>query len=249
MNEGRSPKSALAHIGCRVLLQKTCLTGFLPNMKLLSKNILATAVLLGLVTAAPAQLYIATGGSGASAWFNFSIDAALNRVTVEVDNTHEGAGGAHGIVTSFGFNLPTGKAATGSLLNTVGVPDNSWSYFVPYGLNNFDQDAGAGSGKNVNGGQPSEGVQFGSTATFVFQFADFSDAAGFLGSNGVSLKWQSVSTTNQSDEAFGNPGTLEAPGAPFVPVPEPSTYGLIGAACLVIGTAARRHSAKVKALA
>ena len=188
-------------------------------MNLFSK-LLAIGALIGSAAVAQAQLYIATGSSGVTTWFNFSIDATLNRVTVQVDNTHAGVGGVTGIVTSFGFNAPGSLAATGSLLSTSGVPAGTWSYFSPYNLNNFDQDAGAGSGVNVNGGQPNESVKFNTTATFVFQFADFADASGFLGADGVSVKWQSLSTNGQSDHGFGDPAT---PGSAILPVPEPST--------------------------
>lgn len=216
-------------------------------MKSTYRKVLATCLLLGCAAAAHAQLYIATGSSGVTTWFNFSIDPTLNRVTVQVDNTHAGVGGVTGIVTSFGFNVPAGLAPTGSLFSTSGVPAGTWSYFTPYSLNNFDQDAGAGSGVNVNGGQPNESVKFNTTATFVFQFADFNDASGFLGQNGMSVKWQALSSTGQSDEAYGNPGTSGAPV--IVPVPEPSTYGIVGAAFVIVVTAVRRQVKKVKELA
>jgi hypothetical protein len=211
-------------------------------MKSYFRKIIAASALLGLAAAANAQLYIATGSaSGVSTWFNFTIDPVLNRVTVVVDNTHPGLGGVTGTVTSFGFSIPTALAGTGSLISTTGVPAGTWSFFEPYNLNLFDQDVGAGSGANVNGGQPSESVQPGNSATFVFQFGDFTDSTGFLGSNGLSVKWQALSTTGQSDEGFGNPGT---PGAPAVPVPEPSTYGLMGAFALVAGLLVRRKFAR-----
>jgi hypothetical protein len=216
-------------------------------MKSSLKKLFVVGALLGAATVANAQLYIATGSSGVTTWFNFTIDPTLNRVTVLVDNTHPGVGGVTGTVTSFGFNIPATLDGTGSLLSTTGVPAGTWSFFEPYNLNNFDQDAGAGSGANVNGGQPNEGVKPGFTATFVFQFAEFSDATGFLGPNGVSLKWQGLSTTGQSDHGFGNPGN-EGPTPAITPVPEPSTYGMMGAAFLAVALFVRRLRAKALAL-
>ena len=212
-------------------------------MKSILRKLFAASALLRLAAVANAQLYIATGSaSGVSTSFDFSIDPVLNRVTVVVDNTHPGIAGVTGTVTSFGFNIPSSLAGTGSLLSATGVPAGTWSFFEPYDLNLFDQDVGAGSGANVNGGQPSESVQYGNSAMFVFQFGDFSDATGFLGPNGLSVKWQALSTTGLSDEGFGNPGTSEAP--PIIAVPEPSTYGLIGAASLLAGLLVRRKFAR-----
>lgn len=211
-------------------------------MKTIHRKLIATCALLGLAAAAHAQLYIATGSSGVTTYFTFNINPTLNQVSVLVDNTHAGVGGVTASVTSFGFNVPTALAGTGSLLSYSGVPAGTWTYFAPYNVNNFNQDVGAGSGVNVNGGQPNQGVLFGTTANFVFQFADFASATGFLGENGMSTKWQALSTTGGSNEGYGNPGT---PGGPIVPVPEPATYGLIGAAMLMLGVVVRRKTRRV----
>ncbi len=113
--------------------------------------------------------------------------------------------------------------------------------------NNFNEDVGAHTGPNDNGGHPPDGVAPGHTATFVFQFGDFSNATGFLGANGVSLKWQALVSTDssvngQSDHGWGNPGG--DPGTQNItPVPEPSSYGLMGAA-LMTGLCLRRRMLK-----
>ncbi|MBC7365896.1 MAG: hypothetical protein H7343_03630 [Undibacterium sp.] len=100
-------------------------------MKSARKKLFAAAALLGLATAAHALLYVATGSSGVTASFNFTINPLLNRVTVQVDNTHPGAGGITGTVTSFGFNVPAALVATGSLLSYSGVPADKWTFFTP----------------------------------------------------------------------------------------------------------------------
>lgn len=219
-------------------------------MKTTCLKLLATCALLGFATAAHAQLYTATGSTGVTSSFNFTIDPTLNRVTVLVNNTQAGVGGVTGSVTSFGFNIPPALAGTGSLLSTSGVTAGAWTYFAPYNLSagggGFVQDVGAGTGANPNGGTVAQGVVAGSSATFVFQFGDFASAAGFIGPNGVTARWQGV-TGNRSDEAFGNPGTPGGPG--LTPVPEPSTYGLFGAAALAVGLMVRRKRNGVAAVA
>ncbi|HEX2852361.1 MAG TPA: PEP-CTERM sorting domain-containing protein [Opitutaceae bacterium] len=221
-------------------------------MKSILKKVLTACALFGIAAVSQAQLYIATGSTGVTTWFNFTIDPVLNRVTVDVDNTHAGPGGINGVVTSFGFNLPPTLAGTGSLLSVSGVPSGSWSYFEPYDLNAgggvFVQDVGSGSGPNPNGGHPPDSVAFGSSATFVFQYADFSvsDLSAFLGTDGMTSRWQAIAPGGGSDEGFGNPGPIGGPdlGA----VPEPSTYGLIGAAVLIVGVLGRRASRKSASL-
>lgn len=219
-------------------------------MKSIIKKSVAAAALFWVAASSQAQLYIATGGTGVTTWFNFTIDPVLNRVTVGVDNTHAGVGGITGVVTSFGFNMPATLAGTGSLLSVSGVPAASWSYFEPYNLSAgggvFVQDVGSGSGANPNGGFPPDSVAFGSTATFVFQFADFADASGFLGVNGMTSRWQAIVPGGGSDEGFGNPGPSGGPG--LGAVPEPSTYGLIGAAALIVGVLMRRTLRKAATL-
>jgi hypothetical protein len=215
---------------------------FDPPMKISYRIVFATLALLGIAEAAHAQLYIATGSTGVTTQFNFNINTALHQVTLQVNNTQAGVGGVTGTLTSFGFHIPATLAGTGSLLSTTGVPAGSWSFFEPYNLSSggggFAQNVGAGTGNNPNGGQPNQGVQFGNSATFLFQFANFTTAAGFLGLNGVTARWQGITPGAVSNEGFG---VLNPPGGPgLTPVPEPSTYGLFGVVALLVGVMVQR---------
>jgi len=214
-------------------------------MKLSFRTFFSSVALLGLATATHAQLYIATGrNTGVTTRFNFDFNSVLNQVTVQLDNTFAGVGGVTGTLTSFGFNIPANLVNTGSLLSATGVPDGTWKFFNSYdinvGGNDFAQDVGAGSGKNENGGQPKHGVKFGSSATFKFQFADYDTMAGFIGFNGVTARWQSITTKGKEDSDVGF-GVLNPTGSPsLTPVPEPATYGMFGVAALLVGVMFRR---------
>lgn len=199
-----------------------------------------SALLLAVVSVARAQLYTAVGAStGVETAFNFTLDPTLNRLTVLITNTEPGPGGVTGTLTSFGFNVPDSLISSASLLTAPA----GWTLANPYDLNaggnNFMQDLGAKTGNNVNGGSPQTGIAFGGSATFIFQFADFTTTTGFLGVNGVSGRWQVVTAGSGSDAGFGNVDT--PPGADIIPVPEPSTYGLLGAAGLMVAVLARRR--------
>jgi hypothetical protein len=158
-----------------------------------------------------------------------------------------GPGGVTGTVTSFGFNGPNSLIASTSLISPV---PTGWTLANPYDLNaggnRFMQDVGAKTGNNVNGGSPQDGIAFGETATFVFQFADFASASGFLGTNGVSARWQVVAAGGGSDAGFGNPA---ASSADITPVPEPGAYSLIGAGFLIGSVLFRRWKSKTQVLA
>lgn len=203
-----------------------------------------SGLLLAAATAAHAQLYVVTGAqTGVRTSLTFSIDDALNRVSVFVQNNELGPGGVTGTLTSFGFNVPNTLIATASLVMAPTGFVLSRPFDLNAGGNVFSQDLGAMTGNNPNGGDPQDGFSFGESGTFVFQFAEFSGTAGFLGTNGVSGRFQVVGVGPNggggSDAGFGNPGTGPGP-VPIVPVPEPSTYGMIGAACLLAGALVRR---------
>ena len=205
-----------------------------------------SGLLLAAVSAAQAQLYTAVGAqTGVRTDFTFAINPTTDLVSVFVSNLVAGPGGVTGTLTSFGFNVPDNLISSAQLTSAPA----GWTLAVPYDLNAggniFVQEVGAATGGNPNGGDPQTGIAFGGTGTFVFSFSNFTNATGFLGANGVTGRWQEVTVNPKSDEGFGNPGT---PGGPIVPVPEPSTYGLIGAAILTAGVYLRRRVAAVRQL-
>ena len=225
-------------------------------MKKLILSVIAAGVL---VSAASAQLYTVTAGdensteaTGVTAEFTFTIDDVANTVTVFVDNTILGENDAQGTITSFGFNTPFDSADLGVDGADVSFTQDfgdMWNTFAPYELSptmTFAQDFGVGSGATEEGGDPQNGIEFGSTATFVFTFPDFTgtDAiAGWLDEDGLSVRFQevldSLGQSGGSDKVLGGVPDDGGGGGGGV-VPEPSTYGLFGVMAL-LGIAAVRY--------
>lgn len=219
----------------------------------MKKYMISVFASAALASTAFAQLYTVEGGdTGVTAAFTFTIDDVADTVTVFVDNTIVGVNGAMGTITTFGFATPFSTEDLGpggsNVSFTQDLEGDLWNKFSPYDLSPaiFAQDFGIGSGPNEQGGNPSGGIAFGSTATFVFTFPDFTGTdtiAGWLGENGLSVRFQAVvdfeGSSDQSDKVFGNPGD-EGGGGGLGSAPEPSTYGLFGAMAL-LGIAAVRH--------
>ncbi len=217
----------------------------------LSKLLLCCLATIGL-SSAPACLNaqivvrtydVSSTTYGVKSRFVFTVDPATNKLKVEIDNTIAGKNGFTGTITSFGFNTPfTNEQLGGSgsnvtftqRLNGILVSgDNKWTKFDPYGISQnggmYSQDFGVGAGNVPEGGNANKGIKFGDTAKFVFNFPDFSSATGFFNSaHNLSVRWQEVE--NNACNNFSDVGWSieECP-----PVPEPSTYGLIGAGALV----------------
>lgn len=200
-----------------------------------------------------------------------TINATSNTFTLVVDNSILGAGGANGTITSLGFPVPftdTELGANGSLVSLTttwnltnpghSTPSN-WNILEPYDLNAGGQHINLEIGTGVhasqaNGGNPNLGIEFGEIVTFVFQLPDFdiSDIlgpGGFItgGDNDLVFRWQEIGIDglpgSGSDIGFG-PGTEVPPGVGETPVPEPSTYGLAGAAALFCVIGIRRFRAR-----
>lgn len=190
-----------------------------------------------------------------STWVTVSADITLNTFTVNFANTTVGTGGYVGTITSFGFNTPFTNAALGSNGANVSFTStkSGWGLFEPYNLSQgsgiFIQDLGAGVGAQPEGGNPSDGIQFGESATFVFTLPDFTSAAGFFDSaTDFTVRWQQVGAVNgtRNGSDFGGGDGPSDSDIPTGAVPEPSTYALFGTLAL-FGLVAKRRLQKGRA--
>jgi hypothetical protein len=138
--------------------------------------------------------------------------------------------------------------------------DDYWSEQTPYQQNpDFNQDYG------VTAPNPNYGIEYGEKATFYFKFLnqDITEAnvAGFFDNNSsttnkfdFSVRWQEVDTKwNYQNNCFDGPGSDKGgidlgftSDGDLPATPEPSTYGLMGAAAL-LGLAAHRRRKAAKA--
>jgi uncharacterized repeat protein (TIGR02543 family) len=139
--------------------------------------------------------------------------------------------------------------------------DDFWEEHTPYDLspNSFDQDYGISTPGGGTSGSGALGVQYGEKATFAFAFTDdvtLANIAGFFdktapGAYDFSVRWQQVSTKgtylDACEEGLSAKGGIDLAfsfDADLPPTPEPSTYGLMGAAALMGLVARRRALAK-----
>jgi hypothetical protein len=202
---------------------------------------------------------------GVKSRFTFSIDAASNILTIDVDNTLAGPGGMQGTITSFGFNTPFTNAQLGtngskvdfvSQTWTKKVQSNShtfdkWNEFEPYYLSQnggYKQDYGVGTGNNPTGGTTKNGIKHGEKATFVFKFPDFTPGQfdGFFDrKQDIVVRWQEVGKNNCYEWSDFGPGNFPPTGE-IPPTPEPSTYGLIGAGALFALVVYRKRAQRAK---
>ncbi len=187
-------------------------------------------------------------------------DAEINGqdLLITVDNTIP-VNGITGSVTSFGFNTPwtadldlSKVAVSYQVLSSTG-PTTGWN-----SLSSFELTAGLGGGGvtvdlglesdhngNPNGNSVNNGVESGETVRFNFAFDalayplpisflhDFfnqdPDGPDFL------VRWQNVEgSAGGTSDAFGGDWPIAIPQGGEEVVPEPSTYGMIGALGLIL---------------
>jgi hypothetical protein len=238
----------------------------------MKKRLLTTIAAFGIFAcAASAQITVrnvtVTGtNTTVTSAFVITINSDDNTVQIDVDNTLLGVGGVTGTITSLGFDTPFTDAQLGTngsnisnftisftQLNSGDNPSTGdWSIFEPYNLSQgggvYAQILGAGTGNGPEGGNPASGIEFGEKATLKFWLPDFTEAqvAGFFDTNmDLTARWQQVNAGSGSDYGAGN-GIPPEEEPPVVPVPEPSTYGLMAALSLA-GLAFWRRKAARKA--
>lgn len=232
-------------------------------------NKLLTLALLSVAAAVPASAQLITPSPIKAVGLNYAVntafaltfDTANDRLTVDINNNV--AGGAAGRLTAFVLDLPCYDASTPfdaswvSIHSTVNTPIGDWTDFGTAALDlnvnglAFNFDLGLGTGSNVNGGG-GNGIADGQTAQIVLQFS-FDLTASYVASvqsyygshQGAFLagRWQSVCTATASglsDAGFDVPPPT---GAVVPSVPEPATYGLLGAGALLglLAVRARRR--------
>ena len=140
-------------------------------------------------------------------------------------------------------------------------------YDIPHQPAIYDQDYGASVAGNGIAGSTSYGIRYGEKATFEFTFNNDFNASAFAGffdrTSDLTAYWENVdsevwtkkktkwSTTyswvDDSDCQTWDKGYVDftLPSDGDIPAtPEPSTYGLLGAAALLGLVAHRRHRAK-----
>ncbi len=230
------------------------------NMRITLKHLLTTAsLILGLSQTLDAQIAVhefnvRSINYGVKSKFTFTVDPTSNTLTVVIDNTIAGVNGFIGTITGFGFNTPFSDAQLGTngsnvwhdqtvfqLISGHAQPED-WVRKDPFSLSigggSYSQDFGVWAPNP----KPQNGIKHGEKAWFVFAFPDFTPAqvGGFFNSShDLTVRYQEVENAacdGYSDVGWTNDTCL--------PVPEPSTYGLMGAAGLLGLVAWRKRQQK-----
>jgi hypothetical protein len=186
-----------------------------------------------------------TDNSGVALKALFEFDQALGYLRLTLTNLSGTLGYTDGVLMGAGFDAPVGvtyKAGSFTMESvSAGEPGGvDYSLGIGYGFSglgangSFDFGASTSGADGNGGGSPSNGLAGGGySATFRFQFegdlTNFS-AYDFFANNGsdadIGFRFQAVAVTNSEKVAVVVSDVIP-------PIPEPSTYGAIGAGVLL----------------
>jgi hypothetical protein len=205
------------------------------------------------VTDAPSVFTTENTGVAVDALFKFDHELGYLEITLSnLSGTPKPGGGSYtdGILVGFGFDGPTGLSYKSGSFSaegfTAGEPSGvnfvlGLGFSMSGGLGaagngSFDFGAGVGGADgNGAGGSPAAGIAGGYSATFRFQFeGDLTafNASSFFAQNGgdadLGFRLKAVGADGSYSEKIAFVVADEIP-----PVPEPTSYGVIGAAMLL----------------
>jgi len=200
-----------------------------------------------------------TDDSGVAVQALFEFDQTLGYLRLTLTNLSGTLSYTDGVLQGFGFDGPTGLNYIAGSFTTESVSagePGGVNYSIGLGYNfsglgtdgNFDFGAGTAGASGNGGGSPSDGLAGGYSAAFRFQFdGDLSNfnATHFFSNNGsdadFGFRYQGVAVVNSEKIVYFVDDTFGAP-----PIPEPSTYGFLGAGVLFgVAILKRRRQARI----
>jgi hypothetical protein len=186
------------------------------------------------------------GNTGVAIQALFEFDQALGYLRLTLTNLSGTGSYTPGVLMGGGFDGPVGLIYKAGSFTTesisAGEPGgvdflvgNGFSFGGLGANGSFDFGAGTNGPDGNGGGDPADGLAGGYTAALRFQFeGDLTNfnATQFFATNGtdadMGFRFQSVGANGQNSEKLAYVVVDQTP-----PIPEPSTYGLIGAGTLL----------------